>query len=918
MSLLPLAALVTKFDRNSMNAASQEAKAQREKIIGGFPADTFLDLPIERYGLGQGSQTLSYLLEYGSTELGSIKGRRVDKHGVYFDKTDGVWKSTLAFEPDPQKAWKQLREDFFQSYQLARVGKWEEIDKLATASRTAVPRTKWLHIHFPDDVMRIYTLSHLEHYILALGGSFEGLEGKTAKANRYLVELLRSKEELKGWSLWEIGHFLYECAPPETAKKGTKTSLEEFAAVFDREAQKEQLAEAEEYRRRIVQLFPREQLPELAMERYASSADDEETLANVLWWDRTAMGRLRGVGFNGTGIHRVKESGIYQAKLGGEMNAQEGWAALRDGLVECCRLAEKQDWAAMDKVPVSNWIPAVRTKLMHVYFPQEVLPIYISGQLGHFLKCLGLSFKPGKGKYAATPNRLLLDHLRAIPQLRSWSTVELALLLKAWAPFNEPDELAVNPEIEPENPMSEPAIPMPLNQILYGPPGTGKTYGVIRRAAAIAAGNRLEAAEAKGRYDEFCQEGRIRLATFHQSFSYEDFMEGIRPVMDEGGAARFEVRNGVFKEIALEAMFACLEKVPEPLSSDGFEESWAALVTKISEAGDLEIPGLKETVWILSETDRGNLKAVNKSSQTELACGRDALSKVWRMLSPKPRASSMDVSAALGKGAHFGVLAAVYNYMQESRPKESASEGRPKVSGGLTPLPVDKLGAVQSYFELGSASGWRLRTDGQYPPYVLIIDEINRGNISRIFGELITLIEDDKRYGADNALMVTLPVSQERFAVPPNLFLLGTMNTADKSLALLDVALRRRFEFEELSPDFSLCRSLPEEMREVLEEINLRLELRKDRDHRIGHAFFMNVKDADGFNQVFRRKVVPLLQEYFFNDVDGARYVLADAADDKDGFLRPLTGDSNWQRNRWRWFTDEDPEMDCWARLERA
>ena len=223
---------------------------------------------------------------------------------------------------------------------------------------------------------------------------------------------------------------------------------------------------------------------------------------------------------------------------------------------------------------------------------------------------------------------------------------------------------------------------------------------------------------------------------------------------------------------------------------------------------------------------------------------------------------------------------------------------------------------VECYLEFGPTSGWQLRADKTFPPYVLIIDEINRGNISRIFGELITLIEDDKRHGRENALRVVLPSSREPFTVLPNLFILGTMNTADKSLALLDVALRRRFEFEELAPDFSKCAGFSE-LEPVMNEINRRLELRKDRDHRIGHAFFMGVTDVAGFNRAFVRKVVPLLQEYFFNDIDGARFVLGEE-DNRDaiGFLRPLDGPPKWQRNRWRWFTDEEPGMDCWARLQ--
>jgi 5-methylcytosine-specific restriction enzyme B len=143
------------------------------------------------------------------------------------------------------------------------------------------------------------------------------------------------------------------------------------------------------------------------------------------------------------------------------------------------------------------------------------------------------------------------------------------------------------------------------------------------------------------------------------------------------------------------------------------------------------------------------------------------------------------------------------------------------------------------------------------------------------------------------------------------------MNTADKSLALLDVALRRRFDFTELPPDFSLCQGLTPAMKEVLLALNDRLEKRKDRDHRIGHAFFIGVTTVDEFNEAFKRKVVPLLQEYFFNDIEGARYVLGEDEKDNDGgFLRRLDGDSRHQRNRWRWFTDVEPTMDCWARLE--
>ncbi|MBK8093517.1 MAG: AAA family ATPase [Verrucomicrobiaceae bacterium] len=458
----------------------------------------------------------------------------------------------------------------------------------------------------------------------------------------------------------------------------------------------------------------------------------------------------------------------------------------------------------------------------------------------------------------------------------------------------------------------------PLNQILYGPPGTGKTYEAIRRAAEIIEGREIpDDDHAKAAYDKACDSGRIRLATFHQSFSYEDFIEGIRPVMSEDREARFEVRDGVFKEMAIETLAACLERPQGSADGSLFDTCWRILIEVVNETDGLEIDGLKGVIWQLSATELGNIKAINKSTQKELTCGRANAAKIWQAYFPMERISSMEVSEALSKGAHFGVVAAIYNYLASKiAPQAKKSQQAPE--GTSTEGIADKASVVSSYLEEGPRSGWQLRADKNYPPYVLIIDEINRGNISRIFGELITLIEEDKREGAENALRVTLPSSRELFAVPPNLYILGTMNTADKSLALLDVALRRRFEFEELAPNFSVCEGLTDEMKSVLNRLNERIELRKDRDHRIGHAFFMGVKDAEGFNRVFRRKVVPLLQEYFFNDIDGARFVLGEEAPNSEkGFLRPLKAkvESKYQRNRWRWFTDEEPGMDCWAVL---
>ncbi len=164
--------------------------------------------------------------------------------------------------------------------------------------------------------------------------------------------------------------------------------------------------------------------------------------------------------------------------------------------------------------------------------------------------------------------------------------------------------------------------------------------------------------------------------------------------------------------------------------------------------------------------------------------------------------------------------------------------------------------------------------------YALFIDEINRGNISKIFGELITLIEEDKREGAENEIEILLPYSKEEFTVPQNLYIIGTMNTADRSIALIDTALRRRFSFIELRPD----PSIPELDRNIagihlgslLGKINDRIEFLYDRDHTIGHSYLMTVKDFNELCEVFRNKIIPLLSEYFYNDWKKISLVLGD------------------------------------------
>lgn len=209
----------------------------------------------------------------------------------------------------------------------------------------------------------------------------------------------------------------------------------------------------------------------------------------------------------------------------------------------------------------------------------------------------------------------------------------------------------------------------------------------------------------------------------------------------------------------------------------------------------------------------------------------------------------------------------------------------------------------------------------QRKPFVLIIDEINRGNVSRIFGELITLIEPSKRAGASEALTTTLPYSKRPFSVPDNLYLIGTMNTADRSLAGLDIALRRRFEFEEMPPRPDLLEDVVIEegehsvnVGELLNVLNQRIEVLLDRDHCLGHAYFMQLNDdptLERLSKIFQNQVLPLLQEYFFEDWQRIAWVLNDHRKNKPETMflqapkleiKALLGDDvpvGGQRRRW-------------------
>lgn len=451
----------------------------------------------------------------------------------------------------------------------------------------------------------------------------------------------------------------------------------------------------------------------------------------------------------------------------------------------------------------------------------------------------------------------------------------------------------------------------PLNQILFGPPGTGKTFHTIDKTLEILdpeflQGHRGEASRPalKARFDALSREGLVRFVTFHQSFSYEDFVEGLRADSDEAGALKYRVEPGVFRQICDDARGAA-----KAASEVGIRDG--ARLWKISIDGTGPST-TREYVFKHAEArigwgEVGNLddeRLAELPDYQELGSNdRNTLNAFSREIQPG------DVLLCIGSASEIQAIGVVQgDYRYDVKVPEGVRTDYNNVipvrwlATGLN-LNLRALNGgvrftLKTVYELTRFSwgelaeviereGIKLKgrtAESVLKPqdHVLIIDEINRGNVSRIFGELITLIEETKRAGKPEQLEAVLPYSKKRFQVPHNVYLIGTMNTVDRSLTGLDIALRRRFSFVEMLPRPEILKDrnvAGVDLYSMLESINQRIEVLLDRDHTLGHTYFLSLRSGDGLEKlatIFRNQILPLLQEYFFEDWQRIAWVLND------------------------------------------
>lgn len=462
----------------------------------------------------------------------------------------------------------------------------------------------------------------------------------------------------------------------------------------------------------------------------------------------------------------------------------------------------------------------------------------------------------------------------------------------------------------------------PKNLILYGPPGTGKTYATAAEALRLCGEAVPEDRDAlMSAYRRLCAEKRIDFVTFHQSMSYEDFVEGLRPQtgpwqdaeMAEGPGVGFSLvsRPGLFRRIAARAATSSGRPSPERAISVAGRKVFKMSLGATYDAGEAHlfeeaiseghvVVGYADIDWTDEVyADRTEIMKRLKNEGIEEAkltpySGWFQTPVIFRNWMRPGDIVIVSKGNLLFRA--IGEITGEYEF----HPRDEGDYAHRRTVRWLwvdrAGVPVDeiygKAFTMKTVYQLTESdlnvpalerymNSQAEAEPGSPDPFVLIIDEINRANISKVFGELITLIEPDKRLGAKNEVKVRLPYSGDDFGVPANLHIIGTMNTADRSIALLDTALRRRFEFREMMPEPEALREAAErcgiDLPRLLATLNERIEYLYDREHRIGHAYFIDCSTPNDVDEVMRTKVIPLLSEYFFEDWGKVAAVLGDA-----------------------------------------
>jgi 5-methylcytosine-specific restriction protein B len=840
-----IAQALANYDRARDQDFIQGAERERHELLQRFPLDAWPTMPLERYALGQdGSQdTFCRWMEFGARKLGGIGGGSSRKHIIYKRKGASGWYFPSRYR-DEREAWEHVRAGYVDAFQKAQAGDWTAIDDIEALRPGPALRLKALHLYFPADILAIYSKPHLKHFLGLLGRPESTQQtDDVVRLNRALLGALRETPELREWSTVELMRLLYSAADPKEA-------------------------------RRIVKIAPGE---------------------GARYWPDCLEGGYICVGWDDIGDLR-------------EFESKDAFLARFE---ECYRDHYK------------NHGPTIRKKANEVWTLGELEPgdLVVANQGTSKILAVGEVVEPG---YEWQPERIEYRHTvrvqwnttyaKSIEPQKGWAVVTVAKVPTALYrqivgdPAPTPVRLPV-PRVFVDAKFEEiaDALERKGQAILYGPPGTGKTY-VARRFAvwwllrdedpkqvmvALADPTRLVQLESsltatratrhvwwvvanpkEWSWDRLFQEKKVRYRYGRLERNYpqvqpDDLVIGYQATPDKRVVALARVTEGLSVHAGDQRG---IELAPLAAVKNGltYEELAADPVLRVSEPMRHRNQG---TLFSLTPEEADHALSLLTERNPELGSLLDG-----------PAAGSKAVGALTLLTFHPS-----YTY-------EDFIEGfRPVDTGNNTLTLRLEDGVFKRICQEAHANPTKR--------YLLLIDEINRANIAKVFGELITLLEPDKR-----GVRVVLPQSRQNFTIPPNVYLLGTMNTADRSIKLLDVALRRRFAFVEMLPDVDLLRGAKVRdlaLDDFLEELNRRIAHRQGREKQIGHSFLLDreqpVTDPDEFVRRLRQEILPLLQEYCYDDYSalaeylGPRLVDAQAQTlnedllaDTEGLLRAL------------------------------
>ncbi len=647
----------------------------------------------------------------------------------------------------------------------------------------------------------------------------------------------------------------------------------------------------------FLEAWPASRLETMTLDDY-TDLERDDSLTYWLEFKTQKLGSIMGGSAYKWGVYRASETkkvhkfgltdGSYRWEKKYGDTAQEVFEHVKQMILDIVDAAQRGALEEIEKLP-HTW-PIVKWKIAYLYQDRDnpcLFPYFHRRRLCHYARnILGGERIPDRTQLPKLYSTLIED--AGITDMEDF----VLLAKKIWTTLDQDagdaEENTISSPVDDDTPTSTTA----LNIILHGPPGTGKTWSAMREIHRICHAPEVSIHELRA-------QGRADIITFHQSYGYEEFVEGIRPVISdtqdqETSSLHYEYTSGAFKRLAMLAAWEGLNTLKEDKNHTSFDELWTILVEKIQDAEEQGEPithkDQKERMMELSvsSTQHTIHGHIQDGKQRYRSAGKTYMRGIWEHRDqvndyiPSKISNIIALTQNTKGGCHGFIL---WILLKELRKIESDLK-KSKTPQEYTLTDAEKIEAV-TYALSDSTQTFDFE---DVPQYVMVIDEINRGNISKILGELMTLLEPSKRLGAADEVRVRLPYSGDIFAVPPNLHIIGTMNTSDRSIALMDVALRRRFTFRECMPRVDvLCDVLErrtgsevwaEVMATLLEDLNARIRFLVGREYQLGHAYLLDAVDVWSWRTMMVERIIPLLVEYTHEDLAQVAMILGCACND--------------------------------------